>query len=164
MIEYLTQACSVSWGNGEKAARPELEALKQRLWVTILWGHYYHFCFLGHHYNFFGPIIFFRFPNILLIFLRSLYQFFSLDHDCCCPYLSLWLHESWYVCVNNDHDMSVTSIICIVFFCKVYRHRRRKEYNWNSHLPNFWVSTYDHKRQKMKTKHQWISICFCWLR
>ena len=29
------QACSVNWGKGEKASRPELEALKQRLWVIF---------------------------------------------------------------------------------------------------------------------------------
>ena len=30
------QACSVNWGKGEKASRPELEALKQRLWVIFV--------------------------------------------------------------------------------------------------------------------------------
>jgi len=33
LASHISSACSVSWGKGEKASRPELEALKQRLWV-----------------------------------------------------------------------------------------------------------------------------------
>ena len=94
MIEYLTQACSVSWGKGEIAARPELEALKQRLWVTIiifaaiinllliLFATIILFAFWLTIIIFLRPFLFLWVPNILLIFLRLLYQLFLLDHDC----------------------------------------------------------------------------------
>ena len=44
-----------------------------------------------------------------------------------------------HVCENGKNPN-------LLFLPKVYRHRRRKEYNWNSHL-NLWISTFDHKMQ-----------------